>query len=424
MFRRPFLVAGLLSLSCVASLLFVPSRAASQDLIGIYLTWKQDPCTTMTINWVDIYEHSPTHLWYRATDTEEWTSAAASRSSVGPSTLQLRRCELTGLRPDTLYEFGLGKVPAKTSDGWRFRTMPAQLTRSVRFVSGGDMMHSRAMVDTMNRQVGKLDPDFALLGGDLAYENGVTATRWIDWLQSWTTLCVGRDRRLIPMVVTIGNHEVRGGSNGRVPDDAPYFYSLFSLPEDRSYYGLDFGRYLSLIVLDSGHTQKVGGPQASWLGPALASRAEQTFLFACYHYPAYGTTKAPKGGLPIDAPRSVEIREHWVPHFERQGLTAVFENDHHNYKRSHRIRAHRRDDQYGVLYLGDGAWGVKTREVPKPEVAWWLAKAEPRNHLWHVELHPARTARIQAVDDQGKVFDEVLLEAPRSPPAPAAPVAP
>jgi hypothetical protein len=68
----------------------------------------------------------------------------------------------------------------------------------------------------------------------------------------------------------------------------------------------------------------------------MAKRPGQQFLFAFYHYPAYGTTKSPRGGLPYDAKQSVAIRENWVPHFERFGLTAVFENDHHNYKRTHR----------------------------------------------------------------------------------------
>jgi hypothetical protein len=78
------------------------------------------------------------------------------------------------------------------------------------------MMHNREMVDAMNKRAGALDPDFAMLGGDLAYANGVSATRWVDWLQSWMKNCVGKDRRIIPFVIGIGNHEVKGGYNGRV----------------------------------------------------------------------------------------------------------------------------------------------------------------------------------------------------------------
>jgi acid phosphatase type 7 len=216
--------------------------------------------------------------------------------------------------------------------------------------------------------------------------------------------------------VAIGNHEVRGGYNGKIPDDAPYFYSLFALPEDRSYYALDFGKYLSLVILDSGHTQPIDGAQSDWLRQAMTERTQQQFLFTCYHYPAYGTTKAPTNGTPLDAKQSVAIREHWVPTLEQFGVTAVFENDHHNYKRTYRIRQHKRDDDNGLLYVGDGAWAVETRTVPKPGTAWWLERAEGRNHVWHVELQPSGQARMRAIDIEGKEFDDVIIKEPRTKP--------
>jgi hypothetical protein len=216
------------------------------------------------------------------------------------------------------------------------------------------------------------------------------------------------------MVICIGNHEVKHHYGGKIPEDAPYFYSLFSLPKDRSYYALDFGKYLSLVVLDSDHTQDITGRQAEWLKDALAERSEQKYLFAAYHYPAYGTDKPPKDGLSIDADRSIEIQKQWVPHFERYGATVVFEHDHHNFKRTHPIRNRRRDDKNGIVYLGDGSWGVRVRTVPKD--AWWLAKAEGRNHFWNVELRPDGTSTYKAVDAKGKVFDELKLDRPRTTP--------
>lgn len=372
----------------------------------------------MTVNWVDLYPQSPDIIHLRPLGTEAWVEHQGRSHAVEPSSIERHIVELAGLTPETTYELAIASVPTKPEQIWRFRTMPAEHQRPIRFVTGGDMMHSRERVDAMNRQASRLDPDFALLGGDLAYANGVDARRWIDWFESWTLTATAADRRLIPIVVAIGNHEVRGGYNGKIPESAPYFYGFFTLPEDRSYYALDFGSYLSLVVLDSGHTQSVAGDQAAWIAPTLETRADQRFLFVCYHYPAYGTTKAPTGGLPIDATVSQAIREHWVPSFERFGVSAIFENDHHNFKRSVRLRQHQRDDENGLLYLGDGAWGVATREVPPPEIAWWLEKAEPRNHLWSVELRPDGTATLNAVDKEGVVFDTVELTRARTAPQP------
>jgi hypothetical protein len=52
------MVMGLLSGFSVAA-------QGQQDLVGVYLTWKSDPTTTMTVNWVDLFEGSSNTLWYR-----------------------------------------------------------------------------------------------------------------------------------------------------------------------------------------------------------------------------------------------------------------------------------------------------------------------------------------------------------------------
>ena len=97
-------------------------------------------------------------------------------------------------------------------------------------------MHTRQKLDKATANAAALDPDFALPVGDLAYANGVSSNRWVEWLKSWMERVVSLDGRLIPMVAGIGNHEVKGGYNGKVPEDAPFYYSLFRTPESRSYY--------------------------------------------------------------------------------------------------------------------------------------------------------------------------------------------
>ena len=400
----------------VCALAPVAGRAQT-EVTGIYLTWRDDPATTITVNWLSLYAEAPETVWYRR-GAAEWTRAQGVSKPVPPSGLWVRRVQLRELEPDTVYEIAVrAAAPTGTQGVHTFRTMPRELRRAVSFVTGGDMMHTREMVDVMNKQAGRLDPDFALLGGDLAYGDNVDATRLVDFFQSWMIHARGRDGRLIPMVAVIGNHEVAGGYRGRPDVEASQFYTLFDFPGGKARHVLDFGSYLSLVNLDSEHTEAIEGTQAAWLGETLAARTRQTFLFACYHFPAYGTAKAPGAGkLPIDNPRSIAIREHWMPHLERYGVTAVFENDHHNFKRTHRLRGHRRDDQNGLLYLGDGAWGVRTRTVPSLADAWYLAKAEPIRHLFHVVLQPSGRARIVAVNDQGEIFDEVNLAQPRTRP--------
>ena len=41
------------------------------------------------------------------------------------------------------------------------------------------MMHTRQKLDKATGSAASLDPDFALLMGDLAYANGVSSNRWV-----------------------------------------------------------------------------------------------------------------------------------------------------------------------------------------------------------------------------------------------------
>jgi len=287
--------------------------------------------------------------------------------------------------------------------------LPRVLPSNFRFVTGGDMMHSRKKLDAMNQRAAQLNPWFALLGGDLAYAdaNKNNVAKWDDWLESWMLNSVRKsDDCLIPMVVAIGNHEVSGGT-GKKPKHAKYFYSLFPLPTKRSFYVMDIGSYMSLIILDSDLTERVEGEQTTWLGQILAKRAGKVpFIFPCYHKAAYGTAKPPKGTNDSSKdPLAQKIIKNWCPLFDKYRVTAVFENDHHTYKRTYPLRANRIDRKKGILYLGDGCWGVDTRAVPKPGELWYLAKAESKRHLICVTVQNGKPSYV-AYEADGKVIDQ------------------
>ncbi len=99
----------------------------------------------------------------------------------------------------------------------------------------------------------------------------------------------------------------------------------------------------------------------------------------------------------------MEVRKHWVPLFERHRVSVVFENDNHTLKRTHRLFNGEVHD-HGILYLGDGAWGVETRDVPKPGERAYLAHAAKENHVWVVDIE-RDTIRYRALDEHGKPLD-------------------
>jgi hypothetical protein len=208
---------------------------------------------------------------------------------------------------------------------------------------------------------------------------------------------VAPDGRLIPLLVTIGNHEVAGGyatSNAA----ALQFYSLFAMPGQRGYAALDFGRYMSIILLDSSHTNPIEGDQTDWLKDVLSARDKtQTHLFAFYHTPAYPSHRV------MSTRYSKAIRANWVPLFERYGVDVAFEHHDHTFKRSHLIKSDKIDPA-GVLYLGDGAWGKEVRPVHPPGKMWYLARAESVGHFWATTIH-GESRLHRAFDYQGNCFD-------------------
>ena len=339
-------------------------------------------------------------LAYRPKTGGAWAFADLHERKFGTTEHRAFSADLQDLEPGTRHVFKIARwgAPAGT---WEFETAPASFKEGTTFVTGGDMYATREWMDAMNRRAGKEDPLFALLGGDLAYANGAKGARWIDWLDSWHKCAVAPDGRLIPMIVAIGNHEVKGASyrptNAPGRDQAPFYYSLFLGKEEGAQFTVDFGNYLSVICVDSGHTANVAA-QTDWLGRVLGNRLGIPRQFVCYHRPAWGT------GVKDDA---TDIRREWSPLFEQFKVDCVFENDHHTYKRTHPIVGGKRDDKDGVLYLGDGSWGVKTRSIPKD---WekkrpYLAKALAVRHLIKVTMTEGQFV-YKAMTAEGDILDE------------------
>lgn len=305
----------------------------------------------------------------------------------------IHRVILKGLEPDTGYAFEISE-PNSTrrlkGKKFFFKTAPTRLGDGVTFVTGGDMYHKRDLLDAMNREAAEHNPLFALLGGDLAYANGKDAHLWYDWIDSWHDWCETSGDYMIPMIVAIGNHECSKQIDSVKEEDlkdfkpeehAKFFYSLFPLPEGKSSYAVDFADYMSIICLDSNHTQRPED-QVPWLKAALRDRSKMPNLFTCYHRPTFGT-------LVKDDEK--EVREHFVPLFDQYGVDAAFENDHHLYKRTMPIKGGEIHKD-GTIYIGDGSWGVNLRDVPweKTNKLDYLVRAAKENHLIRVQVLPDR----------------------------------
>ena len=380
--------------------------ASSEDInfLSIYLTWENDPTTTMTVRWITKKSDSDDSILFQKIDDKEWDQEKGTHINMPDDhPYYIHRVEIKNLSPDTCYQFCLNNDHKKTI--YKFRTMPNQLTRPVRFVVGGDMLHdNKKYLAETNTRAASQDPDFAYIGGDIAYSVprlkffSESFDNWTTWLRTWTETMVSPDGRLIPLIIAIGNHEVFGRSD-QTPEQAKFFYALFRAPSILAYQVLDFSNYLSLFVLDSGHTYSIDGKQKEWLKNNLMSRSEIENKFVIYHVPAYPSVRSYKQKA------SQKIRKHWVPLFEDYGIKAAFEHHDHAYKRTYPIFQDKVDPDKGILYLGDGAWGIKKPRIPNsPNKLWYLEKTESIRHFILVTLTKTKR-QYDAIDSEGEIFD-------------------
>lgn len=424
--RRAFLGSTLAGLSAPHILGQDKQRIYPEDPTfqpeTLFLTWQRDPTTTMTIQWVGTQgETSDYRIFYRSSLTPwriaSWVPSTATPAGFGtivssfsdwlvqmptskpyPKTdFKVFRTELTNLQPGTNYEFRIGK----SSPVYRFRTMPSKATDVISFISGGDCgVNQHAVMN--NQQAARQDPQFAVIGGDLGYDNGRSVETSLAFLRNYHRHMVAPDGRMIPLVPCIGNHEVDGGYD-KPRTKAPFFYALFDgLFPETGYNQLDFGDYLSLVLLDTGHTSQIEGEQTDWLEKTLRSRKDHPNVMIVNHVPAYPSFRSPTSGGKDKKGTGEDNRKHWVPLFEKYRVPAVLEHHDHTFKRTKPLIDSRADDN-GVLYLGDGSWG-RLRAAKSPDQISYLAKTSSDFHLSLHRLQGDERFHL-ALDSTGKVMD-------------------
>lgn len=402
--RRQFLGTSLggIALAVSGSLMANESSGLKPNedrLDTLFLTWQRDPTTTMTIQWVGAPAQAssvPIHF-ASAEDNAAWQSVDTQQRAYPRPDLRVFRAELTGLKPGSEYQFRVGSRKAI----YRFRTMPAKATDTFQFVSGGDCGVNNHVVNN-NILAAKQDPMFALIGGDLAYDDGYKVETNLGFLRNYSQHMVDNEGRLVPMVVCIGNHEVRGGY-GKTRAEAPLFFALHDgLYSERSFATLDFGDYLSLVLLDTGHVAKIGGEQADWLDRTLAERVERPHLIVANHVPSYPSYRDGAEGGTGD-----ESRRHWVPLFERHNVDFVLEHHDHTFKRTHPLMDNTLDSN-GILYMGDGSWG-KLRPPKRAESRPYLAKSSEAYHMSLHRLEGERRFHL-ALEEGGRIVDVCMTQ--------------
>jgi acid phosphatase type 7 len=375
----------------------------------VYLTYSGAPETSIDINVILPREQSGVAIYYdtepRDGNPESYAFKSAAPHVQTMMELSDRRHLYVGalddLRPGTTYYFVAGEDTYGLSRERKFRTLPGG-DEPFRIVNGGDMGVSGAVIPLV-QLAGKEDPDFAVIGGDIAYVNGLLAGNdtWDRWLALWDEHMVTTDGRMIPIVTAIGNHETNQFRSDVHEMRSPWYTSLFGRQGDQIHHVKRFGNLLAIFLLDSGHLVRHDA-QVEWLRVAFDTHRDVRYTFAAYHVPLYPAHRDYEGS------GSREGREHWLPVFDEFGLTVGLEHHDHVFKRTKPLKGNAVVEAgQGTIYIGDGAWGRPARVID-PEVRWYNDKEKAATHYWVIDV--ARDGlRFKAVDETGVVIDEFTM---------------
>lgn len=311
--------------------------------------------------------------------------------------------ELIDLEEDTDYLLRFGN----SERTFYFHTLPTSLNRPLKIAIGGDVFLNEALYRKMNQEVVKKDPDFVILGGDLAYTEGMRnslksrawkAKRWKEFFRIWSEEMITPKGRIIPFVPVIGNHDIRGGLDRPLREEV-LFYQLFSFPKPGVSYRLfEIGKEVCFFLLDTGHSYPVGGAQTEWLRNVLENHENALYKIPVYHIAAYPSVSH------FNYCTAPQIRKFWVPLFEKYGVKISMENDNHAFKRTFPLLEGEIDEN-GVIYLGDGCWGVPSRKVRSH---WYLDKAWKAECCWLLTISKEE-CHCEAFNNKGKLLDDLTI---------------
>ena len=368
------------SLLLLAPLAFLPALDAIP-----FAVLDQEATTSLTLRVLD--DGAQATLRYRVEDGP-WIPAAVTTRPVAQSNLVVSEARATGATPGAKITWDDGTT---VLGSWR--TLRDRLEPALRLAMGGDMMHHPDLLAGTCTAIAKEDPEVAVIGGDWAYDNADPSlvSRWPALLATWRATMVRSDGTGVPFVPVVGNHELKAS-----PEGTP-FVALFPEPTTRR---VDLGPFISLLVLNSGHPTPIAD-QNGFIAETLSQRQDRIWRFAAYHVPAYPSVRK------MDDWGSADIRAHWVPLFENGRVATVFEHHDHARKRTHPLIGGVPTDG-GIVYLGDGAGGVKTRPIVPLAQRPWIAAAGSDLHAWLVTVGPTE-ALARAIGPTGEL-DRVILK--------------
>ena len=338
---------------------------------------------------------------------------------------------ISGLAAGTVNSFSLSTDKGPMGESlYEFRTASSS---DVSVVIAGDAGVTD-FTDQIMTQMIATRPYLAVIGGDVAYDNGFLscACTWDSFLSMWESKRVD-GRFLVPLSFAAGNHDLAVNDNNKGAFDPqektcsletitrakPLFFAWF--PHDTVVSSSNIVEPAPICARSTLRKHTIGGLVNIWIldsAYAVSPEANVDFVnknmgvvehnLAVYHVPLYSS-------YPSGYPHGAYLREAWVePMFDKHSFTACFENHEHTYKRTQPMVADAVAAK-GTVYLGDGKMGISGMAVPgidsvlTPQQNEVFAITGTEYHFFLVQTSTADTRlSVAAINNLGQTFDSYI----------------
>lgn len=327
---------------------------------GPYLSWVNDPKTTMVVSW-------------RTEDSGDFTVEYGFDTTYGFSVSDatvgtLHSFELTGLDMFTTYHYKVSSSSGEMSVDNTFSTAIYQY-EPFTFVAYGDTRTNDDDRAAVVRSIIDINPDIIFNTGDLVGD-GAEDSYWKTWFSTNQDIL---DH--IPYFVAIGNHE----------ENAPLYFDIWHFPGNEQWYSIDYGNaHFICLSTETG----LNGVQRDWLEADLIDASHSAdWIFVFFHRPPYSSG---------DHGSYLPARNAWCSLFEDYGVDIVFNGHDHDYERSL---------VNGVYYIVTGGGGAPLRPVGTSE---WTIYSEMTLHCCEISID-SLGLDLKAIKPDGTVFDSFSL---------------
>lgn len=367
------LVSVLCSLFVAATPIFTSAGLLDSGItIGPYLQRVSTNAATILVR---TDEAQQVTLNYRAVDASKW------KTSTESTTATTHRYRVTSLKRGQSYEYYLtNSSGARLTQTYTFTTQRAITNANpLRVAVFGDSGVASTTQYEVASEMAAWQPELLLHTGDIAYDSG-TEQEFIDKFFVVYSSMLSE----MPFYGSIGNHDY-------TTDSAAPYKDLFETSKNsgtEDYYSFNYDN-THFVSLNSNLNYSVGSDMYEWLDADLAATTKK-WVIVYFHHPPYSSGE--HGSSP-------ELQSILVPLFEEHNVDLVLNGHDHTYERFNTIN--------GVQYIVTGGGGSSLYDLVDEldESALFLSE----NHFVGLTISH-KQLRIQAIDEDGFVFDSVTLK--------------